>query len=131
MYFIANFQHISDQQSADEQGRRHGSFSMLVAADTMDHALNKFRQKLINYRKTTSLFQGKCTIYITHLFEFNLSPEDEAMMLNFKSFAGDPVMPFISCVVPTEQNNACSIHEWQENHPLTEGQKDRIFIHFD
>lgn len=131
MYFIANFQYISDQQSNDETERRHGSFSMMVAADTKDQALNKFRQKLSDYRTTTALFQGKCTVYITQLLEFDKYPEAEAMILNFKSFAGDPIMPFISCVVPTAQNNTCNIHEWQGNHPLTEGQKDSEFIHFD
>lgn len=131
MYFIANFQFISDQQSKDETDRRHGSFSMMVTADTMDQALNMFRQKLYDFRNKTALFQGKCSIYITQALEFDTYPEDEAIMLNFKSFAGDPILPFISCVVPTEQNNTCTIHEWYENHPLTEGQKDNKFIHFD
>lgn len=130
MYFIANFQHVSDQQSVNEKDRRHGSFSMMVTADSMDQALDKFRQKLTVFNETTSFFEGQCIIYITQLLEFDKFPEDEAIILDFKSFAGDPIMPFIACVVPTEQSNSCSIHEWKQGQPLTEGQTDTVFLRF-
>lgn len=131
MYFIGNFQHISDQQSNDETQRRHGSFSMMVSADAIDDALEYFRLRLIEFKKSSTFFEGHCTIYLTQMLEFDQIPSEDAVLLNFKSFAGDPVMPFIACVVPTEQSNACSIHEWQSNQPLTEGQKDSVFIEFD
>ncbi len=131
MYFIGNFQHISHQQSGNEEDRRHGSFSMMVNADNMNDALDKFHLKLVDFKKTTSFFEGKCTIYITQLLEFDKFPDHEAIMLNFKSFAGDPVMPFIACVLPTEQSNSCSIHEWHQGQPITEGQNDTVFAQFD
>lgn len=131
MYFIGNFQHVSDQKSADESNRRHGSFSMMVAADTVDMALDKFRDKLIAFRGATSFFEGQCAVYIAQLLEFENFPSEEAVVVNFNSYAGDPAMPFISCVVPDEQNNACSIREWSKNHPTTEGRKDSVFIQFD
>lgn len=131
MYFIGNFQHVSHQQSESENDRRHGSFSMMVSADHIDDALDKFHHKLIEYRKSTTFFEGKCTIYITQLLEFDKFPDEEAIMLNFKSFAGDPMMPFISCVVPTEQSNSCNIHEWDQGQPVTEGQNDTVFARFD
>lgn len=131
MYFIANFQHVSDQQSAMEKDRRHGSFSMMVAASTTQEALDKFRDKLMEFNKTTTFFEGKSAIYISQLLEFEKFPENEAIIMNFKSFAGDPIMPFIACVVPTEQSNACSIHEWKQGQPVTEGQKDSLFLHFE
>ena len=131
MYFIANFQHVSDQQFAREEDRRHGSFSMMVAASTSEQALEKFREKLVEFNQATTFFKGKSNIYISQLLEFEKFPKNEAIILNFKSFAGDPIMPFIACVVPTEQSNACSIHEWQQGQPVTEGQKDSLFLHFD
>lgn len=131
MYFIGNFKHVSHQLSENENDRRHGSFSMMVIADDIDAALDKFHQKLFDYKKTTSFFEGKCTIYITQLLEFDKFPAEEAIMLNFKSYAGDPLMPFISCVVPTEQSNSCNIHEWDNGHPITEGQNDSVFAQFD
>lgn len=130
MYFIGNFQHISDQQAKNESQRRHGSFSMMVSADTMDDALENFRLRLVEFNKSTTFFDGQCTIYLTQILEFDQIPQQEAVLLNLKSFAGDPVMPFIACVVPTEQSNACSIHEWQANQPLTEGRQDSVFIQF-
>ncbi len=131
MYFIGNFQHVSDQQSNDENKRRHGSFSMMVEADDVEMALEIFRNKLVSFREATSFFEGHCTIYIAQLLEFDNFPSEEAVIVNFNSFAGDPVMPFISCVVPDEDNNSCSIHEWSQNHPTTEGRKDSIFLKFD
>jgi hypothetical protein len=131
MYFMGNFLHVSDQQSTDESDRRHGSFSMMVETDDAEMALERFRDKLLAFRDTTALFEGHCTIYITQLLEFDDFPSQEAVIVNFNSFAGDPVMPFISCVVPDERNNACSIHEWHSNHPTTEGRKNSIFLKFD
>ena len=131
MYFIGNFQHVSQQLSDNENDRRHGSFSMMVSADTTNEALDKFRQKLLAYRKSTTFFEGRSTVFITQLLEFEQLPREEAIMLNFKSFAGDPLMPYIACSVPTEESNCCKIHEWDSGQPFTEGQRDTVFVHFD
>lgn len=131
MYFIANFQHLTDQQAAGESNRRYGAFTMMVEADSTETALGKFRQKLIDFRANSSLFEGRCSIYLSQLIEFDLFPNDEPVLVNFKSFAGDPVLPYISCVVPTEQSNACNIHEWDNNQPYTEGHKDSLFLDFE
>ena len=131
MYFIGNFQHVSQQLAENENERRHGSFSMMVSADSTNEAMEKFRKKLLAYRKSTTFFEGRSTIFITQLLEFKRFPQDEAIMLNFKSFAGDPLMPYIACSVPTEESNACKIHEWDSGQPLTEGQSDTVFVHFD
>ena len=131
MYFIGNFQHLTNQKADDEKERRHGEFSMIVAADTVEQAMDMFRRRLVSFRESSSFFEGHCTIYITQLLEFDQMPQEEAVVLNFKSFAGDPLLPFIACVVPSEQNNACSIHDWHDNQPTTEGRQDSIFIEFE
>ena len=131
MYFIGNFQHVSDQEAANENDRRHGNFSMMVDARDMEKALDKFKQRLIAFRKSTSFFDGQCTIYITQLLEFENFPTEEAVIVNLNSFAGDPVLPFISCIVPSEESNSCNIHEWNRNHPTTEGRKDSVFLQFE
>lgn len=130
MYFFANFTHLTDQQQSNESDRRHGSFAMLVEADTADSALDMFRERLTRLKKTTSFFSGQCTIYINQLLEFAEFPKKEAVLINLKSFAGDPVMPHIACVVPTEDSNACHIMTWEDNQPQREGQVDRLFIQF-
>ena len=130
MYFIGNFQYLMDQQKENERDRRHGLFSLLVQADSADQALERFRQRLAAFRRASAFFEGQCTIFINQLLEFNKIPEQDAVMLNFRSYVGDPILPFISCVVPTEQSNACTIHEWQSKQPLTEGQQDSLFIEF-
>jgi hypothetical protein len=130
MYFIGNFQYLTDQQKENDAERRHGLFSMMVQADSADLALDKFHERLSAYRQSSSLFEGHCAIYISQLLEFNQMPENEAVLLNFRSYVGDPVLPYIACVVPTEQSNACTIHEWRQNHPTTEGHEDKLFIEF-
>lgn len=131
MYFIGNFQYLTDQEKETVQDRRHGAFSMMVQAESNDIALEKFRMRLVAFRNSSALFEGRCTIYITQLIEFDQFPAEEAVLLNFASFAGDPILPHISCVVPTEQSNSCSIHEWSNNQPFTEGRRDSLFIEFD
>jgi len=131
MYFIGNFQHVSEQEAADANNRRHGNFSMMVDAPDMESALEKFKQRLIEFRKSTSFFDGQSTIYITQLLEFDNFPTEDAVIVNFNSFAGDPVLPFIACVVPSEESNSCSIHEWDRNQPITEGRKDSVFLQFE
>lgn len=130
MLYIANFQYLTDQQSAKESDRRHGAFSMMVQATTTDQAVSKFRSRLEKFRQSSSLFTGRCIIYLQQIVEFEALPEGEAVLLNYKSFAGDPLMPFISCAVPTEQSNACIIHEWEKRQPVTEGQNDSLFMEF-
>ncbi len=131
MYFIGHFEFVSDQQAEQENDRRHGNFSMMIEAESMELALDAFRLRLKSFKSSTDFFNGKCTLFITQLLEFNQFPQSEAVIVNIKSFAGDPIMPSISCIVPTEQSNACSIREWDRNHPTTEGRKDSIFLQFD
>lgn len=130
MYFIGNFQYLTDQQEEKEKERRHGNFSMMIQADSADQALNRFRERLFDFHRASNFFEGRCIIYITQLLEFDRFPENEAIMLNFRSYVGDPILPYIFCVVPTEQSNACTIHEWKENLPVTEGRQDSLFIEF-
>jgi hypothetical protein len=130
MYFIGNFQYLTDQQKKNEQERRHGSFSMIIQTDSADQALELFRQRLCEFHRSSTFFEGHCIIYISQLLEFDHFPDEEAVMLNFRSYAGDPILPYISCVVPTEQNNACTIHEWRKKLPVTEGREDSLFLEF-
>ena len=128
MYYIGNFKHLTDQEQNNERNRRHGDFSMLIEAESTQTALALFRRKLIDFRNSSSLFSGECRIYITQLIEFEKMPNQEAVLLNLKSFVGDPTLPYIACVVPTQQSDACSIHDWQNNQPTIEGQQETLFL---
>lgn len=131
MYFIANFQFLTNQQHENETERRYGVFSMMIQASSSQQALEKFRERLVSFRESATFFEGQCNIFISQLLEFDQMPQEEAVMLNFKSFAGDPVLPFIGCIVPTEMSNACTIHEWKQNQPMTEGREDSLFMTFE
>jgi len=57
-------------------------------------------------------------------------PVERAMMLNFKSVAGDPAMPYIECIIPSEEGDFCRIYDWQNNRPEIDGQDQNFFLKF-
>ena len=131
MYYIGNFQHVTDQEQPAVEDRRHGDFSMMVEAPSAQTALEMFRRQLTAFRASATFFTGQCRIYISQLLEFKKVPDQEAVLLNLKSYAGDPILPYISCIVPTDQSDACSIHDWRHRTPTTEGHLDGLLIQFD
>lgn len=131
MLYIGNFLFVTNQQRAKENSRRHGSFNMVVDAGSESEALNLFRRRIAAYREESSFFEGQCRIFLAHIMEFNRIPQKHAVMLNYKSFGGDPLLPYIECAAPMAHNNACRIHEWVDNHPSTEGKEDQLFMEFD
>ncbi len=131
MYFIGNFVHSTNQEEVMEVDRRHGEFSLVIDADTPVAALKKFRDKIVNYRATSDFFQGDCSIYLIQLFEFDMFPVEEAMMLNYESTAGDPLMPFIRCSLPSDMTESCRLFDWENNAPEVDGEKEKLFVAFE
>ena len=84
MHFIGNFSYLTDQEASAENERRHGNFSMIVEADTTEQALDFFRQRLVSFRTSSTLFSGHCTIFITQLLEFEQFPKEEAVSVESK-----------------------------------------------
>lgn len=130
MIFIGNFFHATNQQEIEEPERRHGEFSMIVQAPSSAVAIEMFRSRILNYRKTSDFFEGESSIFLAQLLEFEEFPDTQAMMINYKSMAGDPVMPFIGCTVPSHEADACRIFDWKNNAPEIDGQNERLFLKF-
>ena len=130
MIYIGKFMHATNQQEADEVDRRHGEFNLIVEADDQDAALNKFKERIIEFRKSSDLFEGNCFIYMVHFLELEKFPSDRARMLYYKSKVGDPTMPYISCSTPTGDADGCRILSWMENKPGFDGQDANLFIAF-
>ena len=131
MYFIGNFTYSTNQEATLEQDRRHGEFSLIVDAENSYLAILKFRDRIVKYREMREFFQGDCFIYLIQLFEFDQFPVDEAMMFNFKSIAGDPMMPFIRCSLPNDLTDTCRLFDWKNNIPEIDGKRERLFLQFD
>jgi len=131
MYFIGNFVHATHQEEVQEEDRRNGEFTMIIDAESPYAAIRKFRERITAYRQTTDFFQGDCAVFLIHLFEFDMFPVEEAMMLNFKSVAGDPLMPFIRCTMPTETAGTCRIFDWKNNAPEIDGRQEKLFLQFE
>lgn len=130
MIYIGNFLHITNQEEKEEQNRRHGNFNLIVEANNYEEAMEKFKTQILKLRSNSDFFEGKCVLFFTQLFEFDKIPQKEAMMLNYKSVAGDPVMPFIGCSLPTNRSDRCKIYNWQENIPEIEGKGATVFMEF-
>ena len=130
MKFIGLFSHMTNQDKLDEADRRHGEFSLIAEAEGPDQAIRMFRDRIVDYRNSRHFFDGVCKIFLNQLLEFDEFPKSGAAMMNFKSIAGDPMMPFISCTVPTDQQDWCSIHDWNDNWPEVDGHVENLFIEF-
>jgi len=130
MLFIGNFNYVSNQEEALDADRRHGEFNLMIEADSAEVALEMFKSRITALRKLRDFFTGDCSIFFAQLLDFEGLPRTEAMILNYKSYAGDPVMPFIGCIIPSDQVDACRIHSWEGNTPEIDGQNQKVFLEF-
>ncbi len=131
MIYIGNLLYLSNQQSASENERRHGEFNLIVEADSNEAAMVMFRDRIVELREGSDLFEGKCRIYFNQLLELDRVSGMEATMVNLKSVAGDPTMPYIACTLPTEMANDCRIFNWDEKQPEIDGKKEETFLEFE
>ncbi|NNF99021.1 MAG: hypothetical protein HKM93_06560 [Desulfobacteraceae bacterium] len=130
MIYIGNFLFVTNQQSSNEADRRHGEFNLVVDAGDEPTAITKFKERIAAFRTSSSFFEGECSVYFTKMLQFGEFPKDHAKMINYKSFAGDPIMPFIECTLPSAESNACTILEWDRNTPELDGKKNKVFVEF-
>ena len=130
MLYIGKFLHMTNQQSTEESERRHGQFNLIVQAQNSQEAIEYFKERIIDSRENSDLFEGDCAIYISHLLEMEEFPSDRAKMLYYKSIAGDPVMPYISCSTPNGETDGCRILNWMKNRPEIDGADANLFLEF-
>ena len=130
MLYIGKFLHMTNQQSTEESERRHGEFNLIVQAQNSQEAIEYFKERIIDSRENSDLFEGECAIYISHLLEMEEFPSDRAKMLYYKSIAGDPIMPYISCSAPNGETDGCRILNWMKNRPEIDGEDANLFLEF-
>ncbi|MGD8368249.1 MAG: hypothetical protein PVG78_11430 [Desulfobacterales bacterium] len=130
MIYIGNFLYVSNQQETAEEERRHGDFTLLVEADSAQEAVDQFRERITEYRKDRTFFEGACSIFFVKLIEFDKFPRNRSLLLNFKSYAGDPILPFIECAIPSDSSDGCKISDWSENVPEIDGKAETAFLSF-
>lgn len=131
MFFIGNFVHATNQEEIQEEDRRHGEFSLIVNAADPYQAFLKFKDRIVKYREQSDFFQGDCSVYLIQLFELDTFPVEEAMMLSYKSIAGDPLMPFIRCSLPNDLTDSCRLFDWKNNVPEIDGEAEKLFLKFE
>ncbi len=130
MIYFGEFFFINNQQEVEEKDRRYGEFNLIVEADHNQEAVKLFRERIIEFRESSDFFEGDCSIFFIRLLEFENFPRTKALMLNYKSTAGDPLMPFIGCTIPSDQTDACRIYDWKDNRPEIDGRGENLFIEF-
>lgn len=130
MLYLGKFLHMTNQQAEQESERRHGEFNLIVEAEDSQAAVESFKTCIIDSRGKSDLFDGDCMIYIVHLLELEEFPSDRARMLYYKSIAGDPIMPYISCSTPNGATDGCRILNWMKNRPEIDGEDANVFLEF-
>ncbi len=131
MVYIGNFLYLSNRDAAEEAQRRHGEFNLIVEAGDKAAALERFRRRVQKMRRDNDFFEGSCRVFFNQLLEFDGFPSNEAALLNFKSVAGDPVMPFIGCSMASETSDNCRIYSWQDDEPAVDGINRQVFMEFE
>jgi hypothetical protein len=121
---------MTNQQEAEESQRRHGEFNLIIEAENSQAAVERFKQRIIESRENSDLFAGECAIYLVHLLELEEFPSKRARMLYYKSIAGDPMMPYISCSAPNGETDGCRILNWMKNKPEFDGADANLFLEF-
>ena len=130
MLYIGKFLHMTNQQKAEESERRHWEFNLIVEAENGQAAVERFKERIIDSRENSDLFEGDSSIYFVHLLELEEFPSDRARLLYYKSIAGDPAMPYISCSAPNGETDGCRILSWMKNRPEIDGEDANLFIEF-
>ena len=130
MLYIGKFLHMTNQQEAEESERRHGEFNLIVEAENDQAAIERFKERILDSRENSELFEGDSLIYFVHLLELEEFPSDRARLLYYKSIAGDPVMPYISCSTPNGETDGCRILNWMQNRPEIDGEDANLFMEF-
>ena len=130
MLYIGKFLHVTNQQKTEESERRHGEFNLIVEAENDQAAIERFKERILDSRQNSDLFEGDSSIYFVHLLELEEFPSDRARMLYYKSIAGDPIMPYISCSAPSGETDGCRILNWMQNRPEIDGQDANLFMEF-
>ena len=130
MLYIGKFLHMTNQQETEESQRRHGEFNLIVQAENRQAAVESFKRRIVDSRENSDLFGGECSIYFIHLIEMEEFPTKRARMLYYKSIAGDPIMPYISCSAPNGETDGCRILNWMKNKPEIDGADANLFLEF-
>lgn len=130
MIFIGNFIYLTNQEEVLEADRRHGEFNLIIEAPAADQALQGFKARIVAFRESSQFFQGNCQVFLVQLLEFDRLPVNEAMMISYKSVAGDPTMPFIGCLLPSDRSDWCRIYDWNNNRPEIDGAQESVFMEF-
>lgn len=130
MIYIGKFYYLTNQQEIEEKDRRHGEFDLIIEADSVEESFDAFKARIMEVRENSDFFNGQSSVFFIQLMEFDRFPTGRALMLNFKSTAGDPLMPFIGCSLPSDQGEACRIYDWKNNEPEIDGQNEKLFLEF-
>lgn len=130
MIYIGKFLYTNNQQLTDETDRRNGEFNLIIEAEDKQQAVEKFNKRISKARETSQLFEGRCLVYLLSLIELDRLPSDQAILFNYTSVAGDPIMPFISCSAPDSDVDGCRILDWENNIPEIDGGNAHLYMEF-
>ena len=130
MIYIGKFLYTNNQQLTEETDRRNGEFNLIIEAEDKHQAIEKFNARIAKARETSELFEGRCRVYLLSLIELDRLPQDQAILFNYTSIAGDPIMPFISCSAPDGDIDGCRILDWENNIPEIDGGNADLYLEF-
>ena len=80
--------HFSFDEIGLAQEIRHGYFTSVVDADTIEHAVTEFKELILSMKKMEDIFQRSAAVYLEDIIEFKQVPE-KAIVSRIQSSAGE------------------------------------------
>ena len=125
--------HFSFDEIGSEQEIRHGYFTSVVDADSIERATKEFRELIYSMRKMEESFQRIVAVYLEDIIEFHHLP-GKAIITRIQSSAGEFPKSVTRCL-PGVVSPGLNIYGLEPNvraeedaHNLDEYKETRVFI---
>lgn len=105
--------HFSFDEIGHDQKPRHGYFACLVKADTVEQALEKFRQRILQIREEEkdALFARMLAVYVEDVVEIPDDFSEDAVITRYQSSEG-PFPKSESCFLPVSETAKLRSYQW-------------------
>lgn len=102
--------HFSFDELDSREHVRHGYFSCVVDADTVEKAVTEFRKCVLNQKETDDIFTGILKVYIEEIIQIQRLPQ-KAIITRLQTSAGE-FPKSISYSLPSVDDPGIEAFEW-------------------
>lgn len=115
----------------DAEGEEYcGHFTCMAEADSVEMAVEKFREHVHELRESSELLDGSVSVYIDDIVEIQKVPQ-KAIAIDFISSYADELFSH-GCSIPSENLDGCAVYDWMpDGQSEEEGGEAEPFLEFE